>query len=361
MKIKKKLLVTPKDVKPSFKNWTVDGVFNPAAVRLPNKKIVLYARVAEFQGNSQKKGLTCPVIISEKEKKIYYKKISEDQILDRKGHMVFLKDGTCRLSTISHFRKIILDESGFNVEHIDEKPNFTGKPRESEYGVEDPRITKMEKGYYMTYVGISIHEGVSTYLAFSKDLIKWKRLGLIFREQNKDAVLFPEKFNGKYVALNRPESMFEFSKPGIWVSFSRDLIYWGRDRHLIRTRKDSWESERVGSGAVPIKTKKGWLLIYHGVERKNDTNIYSAGAILLDLKDPEKIIARSPTNKPLFKPTEKYEKKGSVSNVVFPTGAVMDLNKKDLLIYSGGADSVISVRKMGIKDIMNNLKPYRRR
>ena len=358
MKIKTKLLVQPKDIKPSFKGWEVKGVLNPAAVRLPNNKIMLFARVAEVQDNDNKKGLTCPVIISEKEHKFHYQKINENQVIDKDGNMIFLKDGTCRLSTISHFRKIILDETGFKVEHIDEKPTFIGRPGESEYGVEDPRITKMKDGYYMTYVGISLHEGVSTYLAYSKDLKKWKRLGLIFREQNKDAVIFPEKINGKYIALNRPESMFDFSKPGIWISFSKDLIYWGRDRHLIRPRKDSWESERVGAGSVPIKTKKGWLLIYHGVQRKDETNIYSAGGILLDLKNPEKIIARSPPKKPLFKPTQKYEKNGFISNVVFPTGAIMDLNNKDLLIFSGGSDSVISVRKIKLKDILDNLKPY---
>ena len=152
--------------------------------------------------------------------------------------------------------------------------------------------------------------------------------------------------------------MFDFSKPGIWISFSKDLIYWGRDRHLIRPRKDSWESERVGAGSVPLKTKKGWLLIYHGVQRKDETNIYSAGGILLDLKNPEKIIARSTPKKPLFKPNQKYEKNGFISNVVFPTGAIMDLNNKDLLIFSGGSDTVISVRKIKLQDIFDNLKPY---
>ena len=358
MKIKKKLLLEPKDLKPSFKNWTIDGVLNPAAVRLPNKKIMLLVRVAEVQGDNHRKGITCPVIISEKEQKVHYQEISDGKILERNKDMIFLKDGTCRLSTISHFRKVILDESGLNVEHIDEKPTFMGKPGESEYGVEDPRITVTEKGYYMTYVGISLHEGVSTYLAFSKDLKKWKRLGLIFREQNKDAVIFPEKINNKYIALNRPESLFDFSKPGIWISFSRNLIYWGRDRHLIRPRKNSWESERVGSGPAPIKTKKGWLLIYHGVKKEKEGNTYSAGAALLDLKNPEKIIARSPVDKPLFKPTEKYEKSGFINNVVFPTGAVMDLNKKDLLIYSGGADRVVGVRKISLESIIKSLKKY---
>lgn len=359
MKIKQKLLLTPKDIKPSFKGWQVEGVLNPAAVRLPNKKIILYARVAEIQDEKHRKGITCPVIISEKEQKVHYQKIRDDQIIEKDGGMIFLKDGTCRLSTISHFRKIILDESGFKVEEIGSKPAFRGRPNESEYGVEDPRITVMDDGYYMTYVGISLHEGVSTYLAFSKDLEKWERMGLIFREQNKDVVLFPEKIDRKYVALNRPESLFDFSKPGIWISYSPDLIFWGRDRHLIRPRKNSWASERVGSGCVPIKTDRGWLLIYHGVGLKKDSKVYSAGGILLDLKNPEKILARSPIKKPLFKPTGKYEKEGFIGNVVFPTGAVMDLNGKDLLIYSGGADSNITVRKINLKDILNSLQPYK--
>jgi len=361
MKIERKLLLTPKDIKPSFKDLKVEGVLNPAVVRLPNKKIVLYVRVAEAHSNKQKKETLCPVILSEKEQKVHYQKIKENQILKKDRGMIFLKDGTCRLRTISHFTKVILDESGFNVEKIDEKPSFTGKPGESEYGVEDPRITKIKNKYYMTYVGLSMSEGISTYLAVSNDLKKWKRLGLIFREQNKDAVLFPEKIKGKYIALNRPETQFEFSKPGIWISYSLDLTFWGWDKHLIKPRFNSWESERVGAGCPPIKTKKGWLLIYHGVERKKYKKIYSAGATLLDLKDPYNIIARSPSTKPLFKPTDKEEKVGFINNVVFPTGAIMDLNEENLLIYSGGADSNISVRKIKLQDILDSMRPYKHR
>ena len=362
MKIKTKLLLSPKDIKPSYKSWKVEGVFNPAAVRLPNNKIMLYARVAEVQDIKHKKGISCPVIISTTEHKIHYEKIRNNQILEKKGNVILFKDGVCRLSTISHFRKIILDESGMNVESISNKPDFMGRPEESGYGVEDPRITVMNNGYYMTYIGVSLHEGVSTYLAFSKDLKKWNRLALIFREQNKDAVLFPGKFSrGKYIALNRPESLFEFSKPGIWISYSRDLIYWGRDKHLIRPRKNSWEHERIGAGCVPIKTRKGWLLIYHGVEHKNGSNVYSVGAALLDLENPKRIISRSPPEKPLFKPSAAFEKDGFVKNVVFPTGAVMDLNGKDLLIYSGAADTYVSVRKIKLKDILNSLQPYKHR
>jgi len=352
-----KLLIKPKDITPSFKGWKVLGALNPGGIRLPNKKIVLYARIAESAEHKHGKVLRCPVIISEKEHKVSYEKIHKRNIA-KKGAWgeIYLKDGTCRLPHISHFRKITLNENGFDVEKIEQKASFFGIPGESEYGVEDPRIVKIGKRYYMTYVGVSANNGVSTYLASSTDLTKWKRHGLIFREQNKDCILFPEKIKGEYVAFDRPESTFNFSKPGIWIAYSKDLIYWGRGKNLMRPRANSWETERIGGGAPPIKTKKGWLAIYHGMHGEGNKRVYSGGAVLLDLKNPEKILARSPAKQPIIKPDQKYEKSGYMSNVVFPTAAIRDLNKKDLLIYSGGADSIISVRKIPIKKIFSNMK-----
>ena len=203
-----------------------------------------------------------------------------------------------------------------------------------------------------------IKKGVSTSLAVSKNLEKWERKGIIFREQNKDVVLFNEKIKGKYVAFHRPEGFFEFSRPSIWISYSPDLVYWGREKSILQPRRDSWDSDRVGAGAPPIKTKKGWLLIYHGVRRKDDTTFYSAGAVLFDLKNPEKILARSPAKKPLIEPMKNYEKTGFMNNVIFPTGAIIDLKGKDLLIYCGGADSIVSVKKIRIDDILKSMEFY---
>ena len=358
MKIIDKLLLKPKDLKPSFHDWTVKGVLNPGAIRLPNGKILLFVRVAEQYHLHGGKLLHCPVIASGEGYTTKTEKIRKTDIVRKENNVVFLKNGSCRLTTFSHFRKIILKANGFDIEHIGEKPVFTGTPTEGQDGVEDSRITKIKGKYLLTYVAVSLNEGVSTSLAVSRDLVHWKRKGIIFREQNKDVVIFPEKIKGKYVALHRPEGFFSFSKPSIWISYSPDLVYWGREKSIIQPRPNSWEQERIGSGAPPIKTNKGWLEIYHGVRQKGHKKIYSAGAILLDLKNPEKILARSPINKPLFAPTEKHEKKGFISNVVFPTGAIMDLNKKDLLVYLGGADSVISVKKLRLKDILNHMEHY---
>ena len=134
------------------------------------------------------------------------------------------------------------------------------------------------------------------------------------------------------------------------------MIYWGDEKSIIQPRKNSWEQKRVGGGTPPIKTKKGWLIIYHGVRNKNDKSIYCAGAALLNLKDPSKVNAKSPENKPLLIPKNRYEKHGFINNVVFPTGAVPTLDGKSLLIYSGGADQFVSVKKISFKDIFKNMK-----
>ncbi|MEM3074874.1 MAG: hypothetical protein QW727_02955 [Candidatus Pacearchaeota archaeon] len=357
--MKTKLLLESKNFVPSFKSWIVSGVLNPGGTRTKNNKIVLYARISEFAEHKHGEAIVCPMITSKNEYKISYQKIhDEDIIMKGKWNEIYLKDGTCRLPNISHFRKVILSKDGFNIDKIEQKPCFTGIPNESEYGVEDARITEIDGKYYMTYVGVSSINGVSTYLAISKDLDKWERIGLIFREQNKDVVLFPEKINGKYVALNRPESSFSFSRPGIWISYSKDLIYWGKEKNLARPRPGSWEENRIGAGCPPIKTAKGWILIYHGMREtaSNNERVYSVGTILLDIKNPEKIIARTSTKKPLISPSNQFEKHGYINNVVFPTAAIKTLDKKSLLIYSGGADSVITARIIPINYILKNME-----
>jgi len=352
--MKEKLLLSPKQVKPSFRNWTVKGVLNPGGIRLASKKILLMARVAEEAPMHKGKSMHCPVIASKTKYKARMERISPEAIRRKEGNTLFLKNGTCRLTTVSHLRKIVLDKSGFETEKISQKPDFTGTETLGRYGVEDARITRLGKEYAMTFASISHNEGVSTELALSKDLRKWKRQGIIFREQNKDVVIFPEKINGKFVALHRPEGNFVFSKPSIWISYSKDLIYWGKEKSIVQPRK-GWEEERIGGGTVPIKTKEGWLEIYHGVRKSGKKRVYSAGALLLGLKNPEKIIARSPAKKPLFAPEKGFERKGFVNNVVFPTAAILDLNKKDLLVYYGAADSRIAVKKMALKDILNSM------
>ncbi len=349
-----KLLLNPDDIQPSFPDWEVKGILNPAAVK-KDGRVNLFARVAEAPINHKNQSMRFPVVASKDAYDVKYEKIGKMRILKKGKRIVYLKQGLFRLTTFSHFKKIKLSRDGESVEEIADFPSFFGVEGEGDYGVEDPRITKIGDKYYMTYVGVSLNEGVSTYLAESKDLKKWKRLGLIFREQNKDVVLFPNKIKGKYVALHRPEGNFVFSKPSIWVSYSKDLIYWGKERSIMQPReKSNWEYERIGGGTPPMKTKKGWLSFYHGVSKRKGKIKYSAGAVLMDLKNPEHILARSPLNEPFIKPDQKYEKEGFIGNVVFPSGAVID--KKDILLYSGGADDVVSVKRFSLNSVFRHLK-----
>ncbi|MBN1941493.1 MAG: hypothetical protein JW772_04910 [Candidatus Diapherotrites archaeon] len=355
MQVTGKLLLKPSDLNPTFPEWIVEGVLNPAGIRLQDKKIVLLVRVAESGLHRIGNKIAWPIM---ERNKTIYEKISSKDIIGEQDNTVHLKSGIWRLKTISHFRKILLDETGFNVEQIFQKPLFTGNSKEGQHGVEDPRITKFKNNYLMTYVTVSHNEGVCTSLAVSKDLHLWQRKGIIFREQNKDVVLFPEKIKGEFVALHRPEGWFEFSRPSIWISHSKDLVYWGKEKSIVQPREKSWETDRIGAGTVPLKTSQGWLVLYHGVKKTDMGRIYSAGALLLDLKNPEKVLARTPKNIPLLEPKKDFEKQGFISNVVFPTVAIMDLNGKDLLIYSGGADSVTTVRKIALKDVFNSMEYY---
>lgn len=264
-----------------------------------------------------------------------------------------------------------MDSSGFRIKSIDQKPSFYGLEWDGELGIEDPRITKINDLYIMTYVSLSVKENIATSYAISNDCIKWYRRGIIFREQNKDVVIFPEQIRKDYVAIDRPEGNFEFSPPHMRISYSNDLEHWSGPHSLTLTEKFfRWDSGRVGAGPPPIKTDLGWLLLYHGVIEHGGNIIlkklrkifnieprlkYVVGALLLELQNPQKILAKAP--KPIIWPKQPYEK-GTFENkdVVFPTGVVLDKNEKDLLIYSGGGDIVTSVKRISIEGIISELR-----
>ncbi|MCR4369462.1 MAG: hypothetical protein NUV67_06160 [archaeon] len=356
-----KTLVFPKDVKPSKKIFRVRGAFNPAAVRLPNNKIMLFARVAETPYHDDKT-FVAPRFVGTKDLEWKIERISRKK-MTLCPDCFLMDENITRLPTISHFRRIILDKSGEQVEHISDVPNFFGVRGDGDFGVEDARISAIDNGsrYAMTYVSVSIDSGVSTSLATSNNLSSWKRHGVIFRQQNKDVVIFPKKFGKYYAALHRPEGTMVFDRPSIWISYSKDLLFWGKDRPLIKPRHKAWDGLRIGSGTVPIKTSEGWLEIYHGVKLSKHSDpdshkVYSAGALLFDSKNPEKLLGRTHPKDPLFEAELDSEMKGFNDHVVFPTAMVPSLDKKNLLVYGGGADSVTTMRKLSVKAVLNSLK-----
>ncbi|HLC93353.1 MAG TPA: hypothetical protein VJH23_06635 [archaeon] len=360
MKTLSKLLVRARDIKPTLPNFRVRGALNPGAVRLPNGKIELFARIAETPKHGEKYFLA-PRFEGTKKTRIVIEKIPR-QMGKISPDYFLMNEHIYRLPTISHIRKILLDKSGMNVQRISQKPDFLGRTEDGDFGVEDPRITEFagEGRYGMTYVSVSMSSGVSTSLAISKDLINWQRKGIIFRQQNKDVVIYPEKIDGYYVAMHRPEGTMIFDKPSIWLSYSKDLTFWGKDKPIMQPRENSWDSLRIGSGTVPLRLDEGWLVIYHGVKLQDPDDdeskkVYSAGAALFDIKNPARLLAMSPKNEPLLEPEHDFERNGFVNNVVFPTAAIPDKDGRNLLVYCGASDSNIEVRRLKISSILSSL------
>ncbi len=375
-----KCLITPRDISPSSECLEVLGTLNPAAARLPNGDIVLYVRVIErVKGGDRTECYVSPRLIGKEGYKIKIDRFNKKDIESSSGIDIVFKDGTKRLKFISHFRRVFLDKTGFKIKSIDKSPSFYGLSWDGELGVEDPRITKIGDLYVMTYVSLSREGNISTSYSISNDCLSWYRRGIIFGEQDKDVVLFPERINNKYVAFDRPEGNFQFTPPHIWIAYSDNLEFWGDSKAIVFSKKSDWDYTRVGAGPPPIKTKEGWLLIYHVASdseklkrqpsfvcnvnqlfkikksEKNPVSIYCVGAALFDLKNPKKIISK--TRFPLIVPSKKYEE-GTFENkrVLFPTGMVLDKNKKDVLIFSGGGDTVVSVKKISIEEILDFLK-----
>jgi predicted GH43/DUF377 family glycosyl hydrolase len=215
-----------------------------------------------------------------------------------------------------------------------------------EYGVEDPRITSLEGTYYITYSAYSRH-GVRIGLAKTADFESVERVALITEADYRNTVLFPEKINGRYARLDRPHS--EISPWSIWISFSPDLIHWGDSRLIIKPVQYHWDEMKIGPGAPPIRTDKGWLSIYHGVFPTMDGAVYRLGAALHKLDDPAVILGVG--DRWILQPEDPWELVGYVHNVVFTCGAVPE-DDGTLKLYWGGADKVMCAGTAAMNDLV---------
>ncbi|MCK4296965.1 MAG: glycoside hydrolase family 130 protein [Candidatus Marinimicrobia bacterium] len=227
-------------------------------------------------------------------------------------------------------------------------PSKEGIFREyEEYGIEDPRIIFIDGEYLITYSAYSRH-GVRIGLAKTKDFKTVERYSLITEADYRNTVIFPEKFNGLYARLDRPHS--EISPWSIWISYSPDLKFWGESKLIMKPMQYHWDEMKIGPGAPPIKTDKGWLNIYHGVFPTMDGSVYRLGVALHDLEDPS--IINGISDDWILQPEEPYEITGYVHNVVFTCGAVSE-NDGTVKIYWGGADTVMNVGTANINELVD--------
>lgn len=216
-----------------------------------------------------------------------------------------------------------------------------------EYGVEDVRISQIGEDYLLTYSAYSRH-GVRIGLAKTKDFKTVERISLITQADLRNVVIFPQQIDGLYVRLDRPHS--EISKWSIWISYSPDLVHWGNSKVIIKPETYHWDEMKVGPGATPIRTERGWLNIFHGVFPTMSGSVYRLGVALHDLNDPSKVLGVA--DKWILQPEDEWEISGYVTNVVFTCGAIPE-DDGSVKIYWGGADSVMCVGNANIEELVD--------
>jgi beta-1,4-mannooligosaccharide/beta-1,4-mannosyl-N-acetylglucosamine phosphorylase len=236
-----------------------------------------------------------------------------------------------------------------------------GEVRERIYHVYDARITRLEGTHYVMFA-MDMDSGCQLGLARTDDLREFRFLGVTSTDDVRNGVLFPEKIGGLYLRLERPNKARLAGGPTtgseIWLAGSDDLVAWRRLGPVMDGRFHYWD-EYIGSGPPPVKTRQGWLHIYHGVATHfGSANIYQAGVVLLDLEDPAKVLGRSRGN--ILEPREPYELCGQVPNVVFPSGMVVDefdaegfaRPSSPVKVYYGVADTAVALAETTVAELL---------
>ncbi|WP_317913837.1 glycoside hydrolase family 130 protein [Carnobacterium maltaromaticum] len=340
-------LITPGDVEPLHPNFEVIGAFN-AGVAHYNNETLLLLRVAERPLTSVPNLIQAPVYNSQTNQLELIDFQLDDPLYDfsdpRMIRSVSKMDGFSYLTSLSYIR-IARSTDGHNFT-IDETAFLYPFNEYQTFGIEDARCTQIDDTYYVNFTSVS-EKGVCDSLISTKDFVSYQDKGNIFAPENKDVLIFPEKIDGSYFALHRP-SLKSIGTYDIWIASSPDLKAWGTHKHLIGVRENEWDSGRIGGGLVPIKTKQGWLAIYHGATEEHR---YCMGAVLLDLDDPSIVLARS--KKPILEPDAEYEKNGFFGDVVFGSGGIV--RGDTLQMYYGVADTSMACCEMSIQAILDQL------
>jgi predicted GH43/DUF377 family glycosyl hydrolase len=338
-------LLRPEDVPPSQDELSVVGVFNPAAVATA-EGVVLLVRVAEVAAEKRSGWIALPRWDVAAGRVLIDWAPETDVIRDDARCVRFKSTGLVRLTFASHLC-IMRSRDGLTIDGIEPARILPASEME-EFGIEDPRATRIGDVFYFTYVGVSRH-GPATALASTRDFKSFQRHGIIFCPDNKDVVLFPEKIGDRYFAIHRPSTSTLLARPQMWIASSGDLLNWGGHTFLFGGTQN-WEIGRVGAGAPPIRTKHGWLELYHGNDRRHGeigVGRYSGGLLLLNADEPWQIRGASGA---VLVPEADFERRGFVPEVVFPTGIVEQGDS--VLVYYGAADTVTGVAEFRMRDLL---------
>jgi predicted GH43/DUF377 family glycosyl hydrolase len=337
-------ILRPADVKPSRADMSIECLLNPGVFRHKGRTGLLL-RVAE-RPVQQEGFITLPVADPESPGGVRILRFTKtDPKLDFTDPRIIQYDGSGYLTTLSHLH-VAWSDDGRRFTAAG-SPTLVGTGPLQTYGIEDSRVAEIDGRFYLTYTAVS-PAGVGVALSSTTDWSTFSHHGLIFPPHNKDCALFEHKINDFHYALHRPSGVSGLGGNFIWIARSPDLIHWGDHHCIAMARPGSWDSVRVGAGASPIRTDRGWLCLYHGADAHHR---YCLGLLLLDLNDPTQVLARG--EEPVMEPIADYEKTGFFGNVVFTNGHLVDGDT--LTIYYGASDEVICGATFSIKALLATL------
>lgn len=227
-----------------------------------------------------------------------------------------------------------------------------GNPTPNSYAY-DPRLVKIDDTYYINWCDDM--RGASIGMGYTKDFKTFVKMENPLMPFNRNGVLFPRKINGEYVLLSRPSDSGHTPFGDIFLSHSKDLTYWGKHRHVMSPGGSGWwQGVKIGAGPIPIETKEGWLLFYHGVSTTCNGFVYSIGAAILDIDDPSKVLYR--TRGYVLTPEKEYETVGFVPNVAFPCATMFDAPSGRIAIYYGAADTYTAIAFTQVDELIEFIK-----
>ena len=352
-----KILFSPADVdthqlpigKATGLETYVLGAFNPGFCRLPNGNTLMMVRVAEALRQPRSR-YELQVLRYDPTLGSFTIDSYEPDLVDFSDPRKYKFKGpgdVYALTSFSWLLPVELDQDGKNIVQIHYDKMILPQNQSQEYGLEDARITKIDKKYYMTVCAVSSSRH-STVLYTSEDGLNYSYQGLILDHQNKDMIFFPEKIKGLYHALTRPQGELYFVDshsenspgPGINIATSPDALHWRPvEPVLLKPRRDSPLSRKVGGGSTPVRTPEGWLILFHGVSDEGLVGIYRTLWMILDIENPLKIINEA-FSVPLLEAdpdlTKDLEDAIYLPDIVFTTGLVEA--DKNFIVASGELD-----------------------
>ena len=270
-----------------------------------------------------------------------------------------LEDGTtlllCRVEERRGLSHLCAARSANGVDgwQIDAAPTLLPNPEEYPeelWGIEDPRLTyvpELQK-YAIVYTSYS-RGGPGVSLALTRDFREFERYGVIASPDDKDAALLPHKIGGRWALIHRPMTALGAH---IWISYSPDLQHWGSHKIMLEARRGAWwDANKIGLASPPIKTSRGWLMLYHGVRQTPSGSLYRLGLALFDPEKPDECLLRGDSW--IFRAEAEYERRGDVHDVVFPCGYTIGQDGDTLNVYYGAADSCIGLARGSIRSLLD--------